>query len=66
VTTTSHISMTDARRDLLLVAADAAERGVPVNPFLAPDVVKAFRELAADHDRYCAVNRRCYYQEVGL
>jgi hypothetical protein len=56
--TTSRISMTDARRDLLLVAADAIERGVTVSPWVARDAITAFRQLAADHDRYVAVTRR--------
>lgn len=55
---TSHISMTDARADLLMVAADAIERGVPVNPWLAKPCIDAFRELAADHRRYVEVTKR--------
>jgi hypothetical protein len=64
--TTSHISMTDARRDLLLVAADHIERCESMNPWLAQPAIKALRELAADHDRYVAVNRRCYHEELAL
>jgi hypothetical protein len=48
---TSHVSITDARRDLLATVADHLADGTPLHPLVALDAALAFRQLVDDHDR---------------
>lgn len=50
MTYTSHVSLTDARRDLLATIADFLEERTPLHPLVRLDAISAFRALVTEHD----------------